>query len=142
MSEDMSARKSQIVLPVNPITLFTSLVGFIVVSLIGWMATEVGEWSDAADGIKAITARLEKQDAVDAKQNNVIVEHSQRLQSIEDTRFRKEDADRLQRDIVDRISQQIQISVQPVAENARRNGEDLRKLDAEMEELKFRERIK
>lgn len=135
-NKEMTNRKSQIVLPVNATTLFTSVVGAVIIGFLGYITTKTFEWSDAAKGIAGINDAIEQQVMLDKEQNKKIFDFGQRIQRIEETRFRSEDAKELKDAIVSELTKEIKISVQPVAESARRNERDIQELEKDLDRIK------
>lgn len=134
----MTDKRSQIVLPINPITLFTTIVGGIIMAVLAYLATEASKWSDAAIGVQDIQHKLEEQKQIDLGQNAALNDHGKRIQSIEETRFKREDAEQLKKDIVGSISKEMEAVLQPVVDRGMRNERDIQKIELDIETMKYR----
>lgn len=128
---EMTNKKSQVTIPVNASTLFTSVVGFIVIAMLAYMFEMPKKLDDNIAATKTLADNVEK--IVKGKEltDSFVADHEKRIQSIEDTRFTRADAEDLQRRTVDSITQ----ALQPIAQGISRNERDIIKLEEEIDDL-------
>lgn len=138
----MTQKVSQMTIPLNPTTLFTTVVGAIIIGFLFYLSdipkniettqTDIKMFKESSTtAIESLKKdNTEIKDKID-KQWPMIVEHGQRIQRIEDTRFTNQDAEKL----ADTIVSRVKITMQPAVNQIERNTDDIQQLDSDLKDI-------
>lgn len=120
----MTQKQSQLVLPINATTLFTTVIGAIIVAAIFLFASVPNNVRKLLENADEQAIQLHEL----AKSN---LDHGQRIQAIENTRFDARAAERLAQD----ISKEMRLMVEPLVNNTERNERRIDLLDMNLRDM-------
>lgn len=125
----MGERASQIVLPINATTLFTTVLGAIIVAAIFMFAS-------VPNNVRILLERSDEQIAINKHMAETDLEYGKRIQAIENTRFDARAAEKL----ADDITKEMRLIVQPLVDNTERNERRIDVLDTTIRELQKKDK--
>lgn len=130
----MTQRRSQIVLPINASTLFTTVIGAIIVGFLVYLADLPKKIDSTAVAVEGMAANIKSVSENQNKQWEFINDHTRRIQTIENTRFTRQDAEVLSERTID----EIKSALVPVTQSVSRNERDIMRLEEEYDDLEER----
>lgn len=132
----MTNKVSQVTIPLNPATLFTTVVGAVIIAFLFYLSGVPKEISTTQSDIRELKQSNDDLKNKLDKQWPIITEYGQRIQRIEDTRFTDEDATKL----VARIVSEVKVSMEPIARQTERNRVDLDELEDDIKDIQIKQR--